>query len=338
MAVLYVTTQGAVVSKRGNTLAVEKDGASLGRVHVHNLEAVLLFGRAHLTTDAVRLLLGKGIETAFLTRRGRLLGKLTPPKSKNAILRIRQMATYEDDAKRVPFARAFVAGKLAGAALVLRAFASNHPGAGTERVARELDQAVVRSGVADSLAALRGFEGSATRRYFDGLSRMCLGDLPFAGRNRRPPRDPMNALLSFGYVLVGNELQALLDARGFDPYIGLYHDIAYGRPSLALDLLEEFRHTLVDRFTISLNNRREFSAGDFEVSERVGCRLKPDALRRYFGKYEEHLAGPATDPSTGDAVSYRGLFRRQAERLSSALREGRAYRPHTLAGPETGDG
>lgn len=150
----------------------------------------------------------------------------------------------------------------------------------------------------------------------------------FTGRNRRPPRDPLNALLSFGYVLVGSEIQSLLDAMGFDPYLGFFHKIDYGRPSLALDLVEEFRAPLVDRFSLRLLNLGILSAEDFTRTPEGGMVLEREALKRYFAAYEKELTHEIALPE--GAQSYRDLFRRQAQRLAGALTAGETYVPFQL--------
>jgi CRISPR-associated protein Cas1 len=146
----------------------------------------------------------------------------------------------------------------------------------------------------------------------------------FEKRQRRPPRDPLNALLSFGYVLVGNELQALLHGMGFDPYLGFYHQLDYGRPSLALDLLEEFRPALVDRFSVKLLNLGVLRRADFAGDAQRGLYLGQEAKKRYFEAYETELTTPfAVDDGQ---ATHRQLFRRQAERLARAVKGEEPYR------------
>jgi CRISPR-associated protein Cas1 len=149
-------------------------------------------------------------------------------------------------------------------------------------------------------------------------------ELGFSGRERRPPPDPFNALLSFGYVLVGNEIQSLLDGMGFDPYLGFFHQLDYGRPSLAIDLLEEFRAPLVDRLSLKLVNLGVLHKEDFVTGPDGGCFLNQDGKKRYFQAYEEELNRPI---ALGEEhLSYRRLFRRQAERLARSLAGEEPYR------------
>lgn len=219
-------------------------------------------------------------------------------------------------------------GKLLNAAAVLQRHRANHPEALGHEAVRDLEERAETVERCGSLEVLRGVEGSAAGRYFRSLGTLVPPGLSFDGRNRRPPRDPVNALLSFGYVLVGSELQSLLDGIGFDPYIGFYHRLDYGRPSLALDLLEEFRPALVDRFTVGLLNLGVLGLDDFQRSPEGGLFLSQDGKRRYFAAYEKELNAPlAID---GEALSYRKLFRRQAERLARTLTAGEIYRSFRL--------
>jgi CRISP-associated protein Cas1 len=169
------------------------------------------------------------------------------------------------------FARSVVEGRIRNGVAVLKRFRANHPEAFSQALVAEVEEALERAGACSTVDGLRGVEGSAAAAYFRCLRRMVPEDLGFEGRRRRPPRDPVNSLLSFGYVLVSNELHSLLDGIGFDPYIGFYHRLDYGRPSLALDLLEEFRPALVDRFTLALLNRRTIRKRTSSRDRRADC-------------------------------------------------------------------
>jgi CRISPR-associated protein Cas1 len=252
MPVLYLTEQGSIVRKTSDRLIVEKDHEVLLEVPCLKLDTVLIFGNVQVTTQALAEMLDHGIELAFLSRSGRLRGQLTPPKAKNLRLRMSQYEASRSEAFGLRLARTIVAAKIGNAAAVLRGFRRNHPEAVSREEIHDLEAAGASVESAGSLESLLGVEGAAAVRYFHCLGRRVPAEMGFTGRNRRPPRDPFNALLSFGYVLVGQELQSLLDAMGFDPYLGVYHQVDYGRPSLALDLLEEFRAPLVDRLSATL--------------------------------------------------------------------------------------
>ena len=192
----------------------------------------------------------------------------------------------------------------------------------------DIEGRLTRIDASATLDALRGLEGSAAAAYFGAFAAMVPEELGFTGRQRRPPRDPANSLLSFGYVLVGNELQSLLDGIGFDPYIGFFHAVEYGRASLAYDLLEEFRHALVDRLTVSLLNRGVLKQNDFKATPEGGLYLDQDGKRRYFTEYAKELTTPFT--VDGHDFTFRELFRRQAERLAAALTRDEPYESFLL--------
>lgn len=328
MATLYLSEQGSLVRKTGERLVVEKDGQVLAEIPCLKLETVFLYGNVQVTVQALDELLEHGIEVALFTRSGRLKGQVTPPKAKNMVLRMRQYELAVSPAACLPFARAMIQGKITNAAAVLRRYRMHHPEAIPLAEIQELDRALASVERAASLETLRGVEGAAAARYFPWLGAMVPPDFPFRGRNRRPPRDPLNALLSFGYVLVGNELQSLLDGMGFDPYLGLFHQIDYGRPSLALDLLEELRPALVDRLSVNLLNLGVLRVDDFTTTAEKGVLLSREAMKRYFLAYEKELTTPFS--LEGETLSYRQVFRRQAERLARAVVQGEPYEAFRL--------
>jgi CRISPR-associated protein Cas1 len=277
-----------------------------------------------VSTQALAQLLDHGIELAFFTLKGRLRGQLTPPKAKNVILRMKQYELASDKQRCLDLARELVAAKIHNSAGLLRRLRIHHPDSVPLEPIQELELQAERARTVASLEELRGVEGSAAARHFSALTGVVPYEIGFTGRNRRPPRDPMNALLSFGYVLVGNELQSLLDGMGFDPYIGFFHQLDYGRPSLALDLLEELRAPLVDRFSLSLLKLRKLTSGDFQQTPEKGCRLDREPLRRYFAAYEDELGRKIS--IDGEDLNFRQIFRRQAERLARSLTAGEPYR------------
>jgi CRISP-associated protein Cas1 len=281
-----------------------------------------------VTTQALAELLDHGIELALLSLSGKLRGQLTPPKARNVPLRMRQYEAAHDAALCLSLAREVVCAKIESSVAVLKRFRRNHPDALTREEIDELERALAGVETAPTAESLRGVEGSAAARYFRSLGALVPPAIGFDGRNRRPPRDPVNALLSFGYVLVGNELQSLLDGMGFDPYLGFYHRMDYGRPSLALDLLEEFRAALVDRWSVGLLNLTVLRAEDFTTTAEGGVLLGREGMKRYFPAYEKEITTPFS--IDGEALTFRQLFRRQAERLQHTLISGETYRSFRL--------
>jgi CRISPR-associated protein Cas1 len=256
--------------------------------------------------------------------KGRLRGQLTPAKAKNVVLRMKQYELAVAQERCLDLAREVVAAKIRNSGGLLRRYRINHPETVPLEPIQELELQAERVSTVASLDELRGVEGSAAARYFSALAGLVPPEIGFTGRNRRPPRDPMNALLSFGYVLVGNELQSLLDGMGFDPYIGFFHQLDYGRPSLALDLLEELRAPLIDRFSLGLLKLRQLTPGDFQQTPEKGCLLDREALRKYFAAYEEEMGRKIS--VDGEELTFRHVFRRQAERLARSLVDGETYR------------
>lgn len=330
MATLYITEQGAILRKTGDRIIVEKDDQVLLEVPCHKVDTVLIFGAVQVTIQALSELLEHEIELALFTRHGRLKGQLTPIKSKNIVLRVAQFDRARDSVFALQTARELVRAKIGNAIAVLRRFAYNHPErkAALDTEVARLHTHVTTLDKVQDLATLNGLEGIAGRAYFAGFAQMILVDLPFPGRRRRPAPDPVNALLSFGYTLIGNELHSLLDGMGFDPYLGFLHQIDYGRPSLALDLLEEFRHPLVDRLTLALINKRILQETDFTLDSTSGSvHLKPDAMKVYFRHFERWMLEERVDASDDQNVGFRRAFQRQAHRLAEAIQNGVAYQP-----------
>ncbi len=330
MATLYITEQGSILRKTGDRIIVEKDDQVLLEVPCHKVDTVLIFGAVQVTIQALSELLEHEIELALFTRHGRLKGQLTPIKSKNIVLRVAQFERARENGFTLQTARELVRAKIGNAVAVLRRFAYNHPErkAALDAEVTRLQTHLMSLDEVQDLPSLNGLEGIAGRAYFAGFSQMILADLPFPGRRRRPAPDPINALLSFGYTLVGNELHSLLDGMGFDPYLGFLHQIDYGRPSLALDLLEEFRHPLVDRLTLTLINKRILQEADFTLDSTSGSMyLKPDAMKVYFRYFERWMLEERVDALDGQTVGFRRAFQLQAQRLAEAIRNGAVYQP-----------
>lgn len=355
MATLYVAEQGARLVKEQRRLRVEREGETLLEVPAFKVDRVLVFGNVQLTTPAVGFLLENGIETAFLTVHGVLKGRLAAVESKNVFLRVKQSARAQDEAFALELARRIVLGKVENQRRVIQRHARNHPDAGPfDGEVRELERLTRRIAGQAHRSDLMGLEGQASATYFRAFGRMLRAGMTFSGRSRRPPKDPPNALLGLGYTLLMNEVLSVLTARGFDPYIGFYHGIRYGRPSLALDLMEEFRPAIVDRLTLTLLNRQVLQAEHFEAVEAEsggrpetrgdvqgdgegasargsgGVRLTADGRRRFFTQYEERMQVTFEDPRTNERVSYRRLLDLQAGCLSRAIAEGKPYDPFLL--------
>lgn len=333
MPVLYVTEPGAVLRKTSERLVVTKDEQQLAAVPAFHVEQVVIFGPAHLTTPALTFLLERGIDVVFLSSRGKYFGRLVASDSGFGALRVRQYEVYSDPPRRLALARAFVQAKLRNQRAFLQRRARRSEDTAVEPVIAQLERCLAAVARAADLDTLRGQEGLATRAYFAAYRTQLKQDLGFRARVRRPPTDPVNSMLSLGYTLLAYNVQVAVQTVGLDPYLGLLHGIERTRPSLVLDLMEEFRPVIVDALVAELVNERILTAADFEQPED-GCGavlLTARGRRVFLERFEERIQTRTTSPDGAVMPSYRRWFERQARQVAQVLL-GRsdAYRPFRL--------
>jgi CRISPR-associated protein Cas1 len=326
MATLYVCEQGARLEKEQRRLLVVKGDEVLFAAPLARLEQVVLVGNIGVTTPALHQLLQAGIGFSLCDRWGRLTGRLEPASGKNIVLRQRQYARATQGDFCLAVARAIVGGKLRNYRTLARRIGRGH--ALEEPLIERISGAIVSARLSPDLAALRGVEGAGSRAYFAVLRQALNANLPFAQRTRRPPGDPVNALLSLGYSMLTQNLMTACEVVGLDPYDGFFHSDKYGRPALALDLVEEFRSVIVDSVVLNLVNRRRMNADDFEPGPEGGVYLKQAAMRTYFQAYSARLNSEIAVAGIDHKLSYQKLFEVQARRLRKVI-EGEAadYQP-----------
>lgn len=325
MATLYITEQGTTLRKVDNRLLVERDETPLLEIHDFKVERVVVFGNVQLTTQAISFLLERGIDTSFLSASGKLKGRLASLASKNITLRVRQFARAGEAEFAAALARAIVAGKIANCGEVLARHQRNHPGCDLSAETRQLRALGQKVQGVSSRDSLRGIEGQAAAAYFQGFARMLRRPLNFRKRTRRPPTDPVNALLSFGYTLLYNEAIGALVTVGFDPYLGFYHTLRYGRCSLALDLIEELRPLTIDRLTLNLINMEILRREDFQGEEGRGTLLSAEGRKRFFREYERLMSAEFAHRQTNERTSLRRALHEQAAALQRSVMEGGPY-------------
>jgi CRISPR-associated protein Cas1 len=284
---LYVTTEGARLHKDGENIVAEIDDAERGRVPLHMLGAVVVFGAANISPPLIGALARAGITLVLLDRQGRFEARVEGPVSGNVLLRRAQYRASEQPDEIV---RSLITAKIANQRVVLQRALRDHGeevsaekraavAATVDRQERILRRVAFMNEGAD---AMRGAEGEAANGYFsvfDNLVRSPDSDIRFNGRSRRPPRDPVNALLSFLYTLLTHDCRSAAESVGLDPAVGFLHRDRPGRPSLALDLMEELRPVLADRLALSLINRRQVRSGDFDTRDG-GAVLLSEAGRK----------------------------------------------------------
>jgi CRISPR-associated protein Cas1 len=330
MSHIHLTEPGTGLRWKENRLVAERGEQVVGSWPLNLIDSVFVHDKVFITGPACAALLDAGKPMVFLTRGGKLRGRLVPTVGNNEELRIAQYRLALDPARALEMSKALVAAKVANAAYLLDQSDDNFRDISLADHKTRLRDAEGSAAAAETTESLLGIEGAASAAYFDGLSQCFRGDLKFNGRARRPPPDPVNSLLSYGYSLTVSRLAALLEGISLDPFIGFYHMPDYGRPSLALDILEEFRTPVTDRLVLGLCNLRVFGPDDFEPGEEGGVYLKQEPRRKFLRRYEEHLSRAVTDPADGEKTTLRGMFLRQAERMARAIREGTAYRPYRL--------
>lgn len=289
---LYVTTQDTYLRKDGETVVVEKDKTVLLRLPIHTLQGIVTFGNVMTSPFLLNLCAERGVCLSFMSESGRFLARVTGPVSGNVLLRLAQMRAYEDRTKKGDIARSFVIGKLLNIRNIILRRMRDHGETEALREAAGKHVDVVRR-VKDSppdAERLRGLEGEAGAAYFGCFNDLIVAqrkDFEMSGRNRRPPMDPMNALLSYLYTLLAHDCRGALEGVGLDPQIGFLHELRPGRPSLALDLMEEFRAVLADRVALSLVNLRQVGPSDFKITESGAVEMKESARKTVLQAWQK---------------------------------------------------
>lgn len=329
---VYVSTEGAWLSKDGANIVATADDKEIGRVPAHNIGGVVCLGRVGMSPPLMGYCAELGVSVSFLNEYGKFLARVEGPQSGNVLLRRRQYRAADDPAAGLPIVRAFVAGKAANQRAVLRRALRDHGDAMSAEAAAALDDAQRRLSDAARMAAeaadidaARGYEGAAGAAYFGVFGRLIRSDaFRFAGRNRRPPRDPVNALLSFLYAMLGHDCRAALETVGLDPQVGFLHRDRPGRAGLALDLMEEFRPILVDRVVLSLINRRQLTPEDFDAqeggTEGGAVTLRDDARKAVLAAYQERKRDEILHPFLEEKVTLGLAPHIQAQLLARHLR------------------
>ncbi len=324
---LFVTTQGSYLAKDGETVVVRADGEVRARVPIHNLAGVVCFGNVGCSPFLMGFCGERGVALSFLTENGRFLARVEGPQSGNVLLRREQYRRADDPEATAAVASCLVLGKIANCRAVLQRCLRDHSVVGEAAVSetiRLLSLAAAQTQSADAdLERLRGIEGNAGRLYFECFDSLIVqqrDEFSFRGRSRRPPLDPVNSLLSFIYTLLVHDIVAALESVGLDPQVGFLHRDRPGRPSLALDLMEELRPWLADRVVLSLINLRQVRSSDFVVRETNAVALEDDARKRVLAAYQKRKDETISHPFLGEKTTVGLLPHLQARLLARYLR------------------
>lgn len=333
---LYVQTQGAYLHLHLDTVRVEVEGQVRLQVPIHHLGGVIVFGNVLLSPILLQRFAEEGRSVAWFSASGRFVGRLAGPTSGNVLLRRAQHEVLSDPERTLDVARWIVTGKIRNSRQVLlrgmRDLGNRVPA--IEQAVHELQRLLHELEQASTLDAVRGLEGRAAYLYFSAFGHLIRGEdgtFTWQGRTRRPPRDPVNALLSFAYALLVGDCVAACEGVGLDPQVGYLHTLRPGRPALALDLAEEFRSAIADRLVLSLINRRQLQATDFVVRPGGAVVLKDDARRVFLEAFQRRKQEEVTHPVLQQRVPVGLLPHVQARLLARFLRgDAPVYIPYTI--------
>ena len=300
---LFVTSEDIYLSLDGENVVANREKVVVARYPLHTLSAILSFSYPGASPALMGACAQRGIALSFCTPRGRFLARVCGEANGNVLLRRTQYRIADDPAQSCRIARSMVFGKVHNARWSIERTRRDHglrvDGARLAEVSGQLKALLPQLLEASSLEHLRGLEGAAATAYFGVFDQLILGDgtlFSFRGRSRRPPLDAVNALISFAYSLLSHDCAAALESVGLDSYVGFLHRDRPGRSSLALDLMEELRPCLADRFVLTAINNRMFKAEDFIFRESGGVSLTDEARRTFLRRWQERKKEPITHP------------------------------------------
>jgi CRISPR-associated protein Cas1 len=332
---LYVSTQGSYLCHEGESVLVRVEKETRLRLPIHMLGGIVCFGQVSCSPPLLGLCGERGVHVSFMTERGQFLARVTGPVSGNVLLRREQIRRADDKEASCTLARGFVLGKLANSRTVLQRALRDHGEDPLLSTAIDgIANVIQRVRKTEDIDILRGLEGEAANYYFAAFNGLLVSQLEafqMTGRNRRPPLDPMNALLSFLYTLLAHDCEAALEGIGLDPQIGFLHALRPGRPSLALDLMEEFRSILADRVAVSLINLNQVAKKGFTVTESGAVTMDDDTRKTVLQTWQKKKQEIVQHPFLDERVEVGLLPHVQAMLLARHLRgDIDAYPPFLL--------
>ncbi|QJW94164.1 CRISPR-associated endonuclease Cas4g/Cas1g [Frigoriglobus tundricola] len=325
-AVLYLQEPGSSVGKRSEHLVIKKDGKEMNRVPLHAVRQVVVCGNVQVSTQALETMAENEIGVSYVTGHGRFIGSFVPAPAKNVSLREAQFRKFSDPAACLELSKSVVRAKLANQrTLLMRTLRGEEEARGShEPAAKGIYGLLAGLDRVTSVESVLGTEGQGAALYFGEFGRF-LKQPPtgkgfdFTTRNRRPPRDPVNALLSFAYAMLAKDCFAAVCTVGFDPYKGFFHQGRHGKPSLALDLMEEFRPVIADSVVLTLINNESLTPADF-IIWRDACNLTDAGRKAFFAAYEQRKSAEVTHPVYGYRMSYARMLEVQARMLAAFVR------------------
>lgn len=319
---LYVQSPRAYLRKDGDVIVIEENREKIAEARIGEVSQLAIFGNTAVTTPLLHECFRRNIPVTYMSYGGWFLGHTIGTGHRNVEIRTHQYRASFDPKTCLRLARGWVAAKIANCRTILRRNwkEKEHDESGSKDVLRQFRNDIGQAARVKTIEELLGVEGNSARRYFQHFEHMLLpaggspGGFRFENRNRRPPKDPINAMLSFAYAMLTREWTITLSAVGLDPYRGFYHQIRFGRPALALDMMEPFRPLLADSVVLTAVNNREVTESDF-IYSAVGCNLKPEGRKRFIATFERRMSQEVTHPIFAYRISYRRLLEVQARLL-----------------------
>lgn len=321
MSVIYVKEQGAVIRKSGEKIEITRQNQKLLSFPMWNIDGVSVMGNVQISTQALTYLMENGIDVSFFSYSGRYIGQALADSSKNIFLRFAQYDTYQNIENRMNMARIIIGNKIENQISVVKKFHYKDSFSPKEEI-NKMKKMKERLAACNDTNEILGVEGMCSNIYFSCFSHMINCHFKFEGRNRRPPKDPINIILSLGYTFLTREICSALESESFEVYLGFVHGIRYGRKSLALDIIEEFRQPVIDRFVIRSFNKRMINEFDFEVDEGQVV-LTDEGFKKFCVEYEKWMnnIGSSTNKT------FRQIIKQQASLLKKAIQNQWDYVP-----------
>lgn len=322
---LYVTTPEAYLSKDGLNVVVSVDKEEMFRIPIMNVESIVTFGYMGASPGLMKLCMDNKVSLSFMTPQGRFIGRVQGATRGNVLLRKKQYILSEDEDVALHLARLFITGKVFNTRSILQRYIrDNGANEEVEKAIKQMDWQKKGIIKAENMDILRGEEGNAANTYFDVFNHLILHqkeDFTFNGRNRRPPKDEVNAMLSFVYTLIANDVAAALESVGLDPYVGFMHTLRPGRTSLALDMMEELRPYLGDRLVLSMINRKQVTKKDFIRQSDESFVMTDDCRKELLTTWQKRKREMIEHPYLKEKIPIGLLPYVQAMLLARFLRE-----------------
>ena len=321
---LYITTRDAYLSKDGMNVVVSVNQNEIFRIPIINIESIVTFGYMGASPGLMKLCAENGVSLCFLSPNGKYIGRFQGPVKGNVLLRTRQQNLSQESDFALKLSRIFIAGKIQNYRNILARFLrDNGENLAVTAMLSHLNNSKYNALKASTCDELRGIEGDAASHYFSVFSHLILHqkqDFIFNGRNRRPPKDAVNAMLSFVYTLIASEVTSALETVGLDPYVGFFHTLRPGRTSLALDVMEELRAYLGDRLVLSLINRKQISIHDFVQQGEDSVVMTEEGRKIILTAWQNRKKETLTHPYLGEKISIGLLPHVQAVMLARYIR------------------